>query len=293
MLRNGQSVQGLAISADGRMVAAGCWDGRIRLWEVPSGDSLGELRDREFYVEGVALSPDGRTLISVGGVRDTETHVWDVASRRRKRVPKSVIGSVFAGFSPDGARFVTGSGYEWVRVWKTSGYSQVGASMRHKELVKNAAFSPDGRLLASAGWDNTVRLWRVSDGSAVGGPLTGHKDLVNAVVFLDGGKTLASAGYDKVVRVWDVASRKPAGETFKGAGTTVNTMAASPDGTLLAAGTNENGVLLWDVATRRRFRQPLSDGQIHAVAFSRDGAVLAVAAGNDVFVYDVGSLRTA
>ncbi|MBG0827229.1 protein kinase [Planomonospora sp. ID67723] len=290
VLRNGQLVQGLAVSADGRTVAAGCWDGRIRLWEVPTGEMVGEIDDRKFYVEGLALSPDGRTLVSVGGVRDTKAHVWDVASRRR--VSKSVVGAVFARFSPDGTLFVTGSGFEWVRLWRTSSRKQAGASMRHTEFVRNAAFSPDGRLLATAGWDDTVRLWRTSDGSAAGAPLTGHKDDVNSVVFLDGA-TLASAGYDKAVRVWDVASRKLRGETFKGAESTVNTMACSPDGTLLVAGTNEHGVLLWDVATRRRLRQPLGEGQIQTVAFSGDGAVLAVAMGNDVLLYDTGGLRTA
>ncbi|WP_068920656.1 WD40 repeat domain-containing serine/threonine protein kinase [Planobispora rosea] len=290
VLRNGQLVQGLAISADGRTVAAGCWDGKIRLWEAPSGKMIDELDDRKFYVEGLALSPDGRTLVSVGGVQDTEAHVWDVGSRRR--VSKSVVGSVFARFSPDGGLFVTGSGYEWVRLWRTSSRKQAGASMRHTEFVRNAAFSPDGSLLATAGWDDRVRIWRTSDGKASGSPLTGHKDSVNAVVFLDG-ETLASAGYDKVVRVWDLSSRKPAGEAFKGAKTTVNTMALSPDGTLLAAGTDRNGVLLWDVATREQLPQPVPKGQIQAVAFSADGTVLAVALGNEVGLFDVASLRTA
>ncbi|MER5622366.1 serine/threonine-protein kinase [Streptosporangium sp. NPDC002544] len=290
VLENGNTVQGLAVSADGRLVAAGCWDGKVRLWEVPTGKMIAELDDRTSYVEGVALSPDGRTLISVGGVTDTKAHVWDVASRRR--VSKSVIGSVFVRFGPDGEQFVTGSGYEWVRLWRTSDRKQSGASMRHTELVRNAAFSPDGRLLATAGWDDTVRLWHTSGSRAAGSPLTGHKDDVNAVVFLDG-ETLASAGYDKVVRVWDVASHKPKGTTFKGAGSTINSMACSPDGTVLAAGTDEDGVLLWDVATRRRLRQPLESGQVHTVTFSANGSVLAVAAGDDVLLYDVGSLRTA
>ncbi|GII01622.1 WD40 repeat domain-containing serine/threonine protein kinase [Planobispora takensis] len=291
VLGNGELVQGLAVSADGRTVAAGCWDGRIRLWEVPSGKMIGELKDRKFYVEGLALSPDDRTLISVGGVSDTETHVWDLDSRRR--VSKSVIGSVFVRFSPDGRRFVTGSGFEWVRLWRTSDRKQAGASMRHDELVKNADFSPDGRLLATAGWDRTVRFWRTSDGTAVGGPLKGHTEEVNAVVFLDDGETLASAGYDKVVRLWDVSSRKAKKETFKGAKSTINAMAVSPDGTLLAAATDKEGVRLWDVATRREFRQPLDRGQIQNVAFSGNGLVLAVAMGNDVLLYDVGGLRTA
>ncbi|GAT65609.1 serine/threonine protein kinase [Planomonospora sphaerica] len=288
VLRNGNLVQGLAISADGRTVAAGCWDGKVRLWKVPAGEVTAELDDREFYVQGVALSPDGRRLVSVGGVRDTEAHVWDVASGRR--VGKPVVGAFFAEFSPDGERFVTGSGFEWVRLWRTSDRRQEGASMRHGQLVAGAAFSPDGRLLATAGWDRAVRLWRTSGKAA--GVLNGHKDQVNAVVFLDG-TTLASAGYDKVVRVWDVASRKPEGPVFKGSGSTVNGLACSPDGAVLVAGTDEDGVWLWDVATRRSLRPPLPLGQVHAVAFSGDGLVLAVAAGNDVLLYDVGGLRAA
>lgn len=289
MLEHDEPVQGLAISADGRLVAAGLWRGTIRLWEIPTGEPLADLKDRESYVEGLALSPDGRTLVSVGGVTDTAAHLWDVASR--KRLPGTVVGAVFAAFSPDGRRFVTGSGYEWVRLWRTADRKQAGAAMRHGELAAGTAFSPDGRLLATASWDRTVRLWRVADGTAVGGPLTGHTDQVNAVVFLDG-RTLASAGYDRVVRVWDVTTRKATGATFRGALSTINALAVGPDGALLAAATGRDGVWLWDVATRRLLTRPVATGQFQAVAFSGNGLVLAAATEKTVLLYDVGDLRT-
>ncbi|MEV4378294.1 hypothetical protein [Streptosporangium sp. NPDC049644] len=75
-------------------------------------------------------------------------------------------------------------------------------------------------------------------------------------------------------------------------GNTVQCLAVSADGRLVAAGCWD-GVLLWDVATRRRLRQPLETGQVHTVTFSANGSVLAVAAGNDVLLYDAGGLRTA
>jgi hypothetical protein len=56
-----RTVQALAFSPDGRLLAAGSREGRVRVWEVPSGRERVELDYESGKVNDLAFSPDGST----------------------------------------------------------------------------------------------------------------------------------------------------------------------------------------------------------------------------------------
>src|SRR5947209_4969541 len=64
----------VAFSPDGKTLAAGGWDGSIRLWDVATSKELRQFVGHKGWVKSVAFSPDGRTLISAG--RDRDIHIW-------------------------------------------------------------------------------------------------------------------------------------------------------------------------------------------------------------------------
>ena len=82
-------------------------------------------------VSGVAFSPDGKLLASVGGVGDGTLRLWNPLTGHPADTPLPA--------DPIG--------------------------------VSGVAFSPDGKLLASAGYDGTVRLWNPLTGHPAGAPL--------------------------------------------------------------------------------------------------------------------------
>jgi WD40 repeat protein len=110
----------LAFSSDGRFLATGSDDRKIRLWSTDNYDLLAALEGHAHYVNGVAFSPDGRLLAS--GSHDGNVGIWDVENGRMLqmlkghkaavlRVAVNSSGTLIASISWDGT----------VRLWGMEG----------------------------------------------------------------------------------------------------------------------------------------------------------------------------
>jgi len=69
------AIGSIAISDDGRTLAAGGSDRNVRLWDLRTGDELGTFTGHTSAVLSVAFAPDNRTVISSSA--DTTALVWD------------------------------------------------------------------------------------------------------------------------------------------------------------------------------------------------------------------------
>jgi WD40 repeat protein/predicted Ser/Thr protein kinase len=61
---NNGDIGALAFSSDGKTLAAGSFDGPIKLWSVPGRQEIGSLKGHLSVIYGLAFSPDGQTLAS-------------------------------------------------------------------------------------------------------------------------------------------------------------------------------------------------------------------------------------
>jgi WD40 repeat protein len=147
-------------------------------------------------------------------------------------------------------------------------------------------FSPDGELLAVAG--EKVKLWRVGTGVPYRDFGWGE-DAVD-VAFSPSGNALAVASRDEktgdTVKLWRMPDSGLVGVFPQHAGN--RPLAFSPDGKLLAIGTDYMstasplGVQLWAMPERKvvgavASPEVASSGYVTALAFSRDGKLLASA----------------
>jgi WD40 repeat protein len=80
-------VTGMALSADGQMLATGSVDSTVRLWDTRSGECAAILEGHTAGVWSTAMTGDGR-LVASGGT-DGTVRLWDTASRVELRSLRS------------------------------------------------------------------------------------------------------------------------------------------------------------------------------------------------------------
>ena len=242
-----------------------------------------------FPVTQVVFSPNGKTLVTVGGVGGAR--LWDLATHAQIGTPLG-SGVIAAAFSPDGKTLATVGTDSNVRLWDLATHAQIGTPFG-SGLVDTVAFSPDGKTLATVSNYSNVRLWDVATHTQIGASLTIGSPTnptpslgPPAVAFSPDGKTLATVGGDGKARLWDVATHYQIGPPF-GDGL-LPQVAFSPDGKTLATVGNDGRARLWDVTTHTQVGASLTTGPAttpdqllqQAVAFSPDGRTLATS-GND------------
>jgi WD40 repeat protein len=246
---NGQS---LKFSPDGSRVLF-CERTAVRVVRVATRKVTRILSDPGAVLNCLAVSRDGRHLVTGSDYPDNAVRLWDLGSEERPAVLKGHENRVNGvAFSPDGTRLVSCSQDQSLRVWDVAAGKQVAVLRGHTSRVQQALFSPDGRHVLSASEDGTLRLWDPADGELLA-VFRGHEDKIWACALSPDGTRLASASFDKTVRLWDMAEVLRAGVCHGHEGY-VYDVAFSPDGRHLASAAWDNGVRLWDATTGRQIK---------------------------------------
>jgi WD40 repeat protein len=270
-----------AWSPDGRFVLTGCTDRKALVWDVATGEPVGEPLGHPARVNAVAFSPDGSTMLTGTGEPGGPTGaawLWDRATRRLVRPPLEHPGPVWAvAFSPDGRRVLTGSGdaatgQGAVRLWDAPTGTPLGVPWPHRKAVRAVAFSPDGQTVLSGCEDRFARLWDAGTGELL--HTFQHKGYVQAVAFSPDGNTLATGSRDATARLWERGTGGPLGEPLRDAGY-VESVAFSPDGKTLVTGSRDGLARLWEVSTGKLIANALPHrDQVTAVAFHPRGRLI-------------------
>ncbi len=154
-----------AISADGRLVAAGDQQNPIAyVWEIPSGNLLHTLRlDEEGETMNaanagiftIAFHPTGDILAT--GRADSRIVLWDVKSGNLLGILSGHTQPVHSvEFSPNGKRLLSSGDDRSVRLWDWQNGQEVLYWTNINFIAKDATFSPDGLMIAST--DNVPAL---------------------------------------------------------------------------------------------------------------------------------------
>ncbi|HNT23807.1 MAG TPA: LysM peptidoglycan-binding domain-containing protein [Anaerolineales bacterium] len=160
------TVNGIALSPAGGLMAVGAADGTVWLQLIPSGMVLARLGGHETGVVGVAFSPDGELLASRS--QDGVIQIWRVDWKGfgslQVTADQALTLADWAGdlvFSPDGAYLASGTLEQGLWLWNLLDH-QAGVVMPYNANpggVRALAFSADGAWLAT-GLPSGLTLWR-------------------------------------------------------------------------------------------------------------------------------------
>jgi WD40 repeat protein len=208
LLETDDSVLCLAVSADGKKLAAGGCDRLVRVWDLSPGYANAKLEqtieNHADWVFGVAFAPDGKHLLTAS--RDKTAKVWDLATKESVLTfPDHQNTAYSVAVSTDGKLAFSVGEDNQLRTWNATGEGkQVRISGGHAKPIFKVARHPSQPLLATCSADQTVRLWNPDNGAAVR-TMSGHTDWVYAIAFSPDGSLLASGSWNGEVKIWKVA----------------------------------------------------------------------------------------
>ncbi|MFF4060643.1 helix-turn-helix domain-containing protein [Streptomyces sp. NPDC001668] len=245
---DGGGIPQLAFSPDGKALAVadtvsahGSLRQRFTVWDtgahrVRTTFETSGAADRA--VSGLALGPEGRTLLAVRDANGGTVEMWDTATHRRTAGPKGVLYPGTLALRPDGG-LLAGSSDQYAEL--PSG-KVTGRSLADGRQITALAFSPDGTRLAVGDSTGHVTLWdgelRTRLGILTGTSDTaaqGEAEAVNVLAFSTDGATLAVGGQYGTLRLWDTAGQQQLGTDLPTAGDEIDALAFTRDDSVLYA----------------------------------------------------------
>jgi WD40 repeat protein len=288
-------VLAVAFSPDSRSVWTTSAHGTARRWETSSGRPIGPALPHGHGAHGLALSPDGRTLLTLaaqGGMPSNggtnagftcpsmrwaaggEAQFWDASTGRPLELFLRDSGHILtAVFSPDGRTVLTGHRDKRARLWEARTGNPVGRPFPTDGEVWAVAFSPDGSMALTASSEGTTQLWETATGKPVGAPLRqpSWSQWIWSATFSPDGRTILIGKSDNTAQAWDRATGK-LGRIFPRQRGGIYAAVFSPDGRSALTGGGDRTARLWDVDTGTQLGPALRHGDVvQAVSFSPDG----------------------
>ena len=291
----------LVTSLHGQRVVTASRDGTIIVWNTGAGTVLQAWFAHGHGVCALALSPDGRRLVSTGE-RDKTLTVWDISNNDQKPVMAAVLEGhtkavTACAWSPDGALIASASVDRTVRVWDTQTFELRDCLLNDPRQdgfgVHPLLFSPTSCFLAWTSLPSHTRR----HGCTVWCPLTGKqpKKLPSPLTSTGSGRRVQALSFnpestrivtahvhgstheENIIRTWDVATGAVL-ISFGGHKMMLTDVSFSPDGRSVLSASCDGSARIWDVESGRETASlNVGEFSIPKACFSPNGKYVAAA----------------
>jgi tricorn protease-like protein len=257
---NNTGVRVMALSSNGKTVASGHDDGKVKLWDIETREVIAKWKGHTDLVGALCWSADGKQVLS--GSWDGRARVWDVKSGKTVLAIKTGHNWVNAVvYSPNATKIATGGrDKDALKIWDAK-TGELFKTLKQDEQVWSLAWTSDAQRLISGSYE--IRIFDTTTWQQIA-VLEGHTDWVNAICLSRNEHFLASASADKTARLWNLDTNLPIGPPLQHEDGLL-CAALSPDGKVLVTGCKNGHVYTWDVhailkkAALEDLLQPLSN----------------------------------
>lgn len=167
------SARNLALSPDGKLLAADGWRNEFMLWDFTTGKLLHEPETIDDTVWCRRFSPDGKWLVT--GSNHGRVRLWDVATGKLQRKFTGHNSTILSlAFSPDSKRVATACGEGILYVWEVESGNKAFDLEGHRMRNVQARFSSDAKTIVSicgfnptatrSADERTYRFWDAATG---------------------------------------------------------------------------------------------------------------------------------
>ena len=153
----------------GKHVVSGDKKRKIQRWRIDDGSEVGTPMDTRSTVFNIAVSQDGKCIVSGG--KSGQVTVWNAGTHSRVTNFRAHEHPIYAvDVSPDATRIADD---HTVCVWSLSIGKRLLGPWEHEYELVAVKFSPDGNLIPTATWESWIiynqpsRLDRPCPGSSV------------------------------------------------------------------------------------------------------------------------------
>jgi WD40 repeat protein len=304
-LPHNSAVTSVAMSPDGRQIATGSIDRRVRVFDAATGELLSRSRSYQAIAE-VAFDGSGK-LVAAGA--DRRVHVITAKERILEQSHKHPILAI--AVSHDG-RVATASEDGNAKLWDTRdnirpielphspvpGVHESSAS-NPSRFVLDVAWDPAGQRIATAGADRRLVIWSGRTGvmqqELTASGATAHEGAVVSVTWSPDGHLL-SGSEDGTARIWDGTSLRMRA-TLRGHTGAVRRVAFSAHGKFAITASADATARIWNVKTGELVAILAGHASgLRDAAFTTSGRdLVAVTAGDDgtlrIWDASTGALR--
>jgi WD40 repeat protein len=242
----GAALTDLALSPDGRWLAAGGGDGGIFVFDLPAKTLAGAMPStREAEIRSLRWNPERPWIAAVDADGFLAVRDWpegEVVEERR--IDESVVESV--RWLPDGKALAVATLGGAVRLWPLGG-EPVDFDGLHPEPVLALAVLPGGERLVSADALGNVWLWDIAARKRIENGWTKADAAVDTIVIDNAGTRLLVTGNGGILYIYDIAN-PGAPQRIDLGSRQIDGAAWSPDGSLIAAVDTEGNLKVWSLA---------------------------------------------